>query len=78
MAEGMWEVARDDNVSPNGDAGPYAALLEQVIMQTPYTEGQAYPVTYDVAPAIEEAIGNVIENLNDNDEEEYTAGIKTE
>jgi len=78
MAEGMREVARDDNVSAAGDAGPYAALLERVIMETPYTDGQAYPVTYDVAEDIAEPIGNVLENLRDNEEDEHAAGISTE
>jgi len=45
MAEGMWEVARDDNVSPDGDEGDRARAYQALIAATG-SRVVAYPVTY--------------------------------
>jgi len=69
MTEGMWEVARDDNVSPAGDEGDRARLLGEVIEATPWKEGETqYPATFTLPEAIAEAARTVLANMVDNRE----------
>jgi hypothetical protein len=81
MTEGMWEIARDDNVSPNGDAGPTAALYERLIGETAYEDGAVYPRTYVLSSAIVPIAQAVIDNMDDNerldldDPETYAGGV---
>lgn len=67
MAEGMWEVARDDNVSPDGDPGIRAGLLERLIGTTPYFDGVTYPLTFQLPPHIAATAKDVIDNMEDNE-----------
>jgi hypothetical protein len=67
MCEGMWEVARDDNVSPDGDAGPYAASFERLITATGYVEGMSYPVSFPLTADDSYTAQNVLDNMDDNE-----------
>ena len=69
MAEGMWEVARDDHVSPTGAAGPRAARLEALIEATPGDDATQYPATFTLPAELLADARSVLENVEDSDDE---------
>jgi hypothetical protein len=74
MAEGMWQNASDDNVSPNGAAGERAVALEMAISAT-YTDDSliVYPVSYDIPAGLAAAVSDIVENMQYSTDESEAA-----
>ena len=73
MCEGMWEVARDDHVSPAGDEGERARALDALIRATPGDDGTQYPATFTLSGELLAMAQSVLENIEDSDDE-FVAG----
>jgi hypothetical protein len=61
MAEGMSEVALDDNATARAQA------LDSAIAETAYADGMSYPVTFTLNASAHIA-RDIIGNIDDNEE----------
>ena len=69
MCEGMAEIALDDS------DGTRALQLEQLIGETGWKDGMSYPLSFSLSDEIVDMARSVLENIVDNEDDEYSGGI---